>query len=196
MKKFLLIFLAGIVLFIALCFVAFYGYKLSVIGNLKQKEVHIEKIWDSLYKKSSYRILVIENLTNNSNCDKIAIDSTIIKNKTNRNASKVDELWNLEYEVNKAYLNLEKCFEEQSNNKIKIDSLKLNAEELNKIVDEYNSNVLDFNKYYSTFPNFMFGSKEGFRREKFFYLKYGEDNEEYYNQKKKTDKWIETGKWE
>lgn len=196
MKKFLVIFLVGVVLFLTFCFVAFYGYKSSVLGKLKQQDIHIEKIWSSLYKKSSSRILAIENLANSSNCDKSIIDSIIDKNKTNRNPNQIDELWNLEYEVNKIYLNLENCFERQSNNKIKIDSLKLNAEELNKIVDEYNSDVLDFNKYYSTFPNFMFGSKEGFRRKKFFYLKYGESNEDYYNQKKKTDKWIETGKWE
>lgn len=196
MKKFLLISLASIALFATLCLVAFYGYKSSVLGKMKQIDNHIEKIWNSLYRKSSDRILAIENLTNNSNCDKIAINSTIINNKTNRNVSKVDELWNLEYEVNKAYLSLEECLKEQPDYKEKVDSLKLNAEELNKLVDEYNSNVLDFNKYYSTFPNFIFGSREGFRREKFFYLKYGEDNDEYYNQKKKTNKWIETGKWE
>ena len=126
--------------------------------------------------------MAIENLANNSNCDKVIIDSIIDKNKTNRSPKPIDGLWNLEYEVNKAYLNLEKCIEDQPDSKINLNPLKLNAEELNKIVDEYNSNVLDFNKYYSTFPNFVFGSKEGIRR-KSFYLRYGENNEDYYNQK-------------
>ncbi|MCL1667210.1 hypothetical protein M2T82_03950 [Elizabethkingia ursingii] len=193
MKKFLLIFLASIILFLVFSFVVFDGYKSSILVKLKQQDSQIEKIWSSLYQKSSSRILAIENLANSSDCNKVIIDSTIDKNKTNRSPNQVDELWNLEYEVNKAYLNLEKCIEEQPDNKIKITPLKLNAEELNKIVDEYNSNVLDFNKYYSTFPNFMFGSKEGIRRKKFFYLRYGENNDDYYNQKKKTDKWIETG---
>ncbi|WP_336665158.1 LemA family protein [Elizabethkingia meningoseptica] len=194
MKKILLIFLASIILLLVFGFVGFYGYKSSVLGKLKQQDNQIEKIWGSLYKKSLSRILVIESLTNNSNCNKVIIDSIIDKNKANRSPTQVEDFWNLEYEVNKAYLNLEKCIEKQPNNKSKVNTLKLNAEELNKIVDEYNSNVLNFNKYYSTFPNFMFGSKEGIRRKKFFYLKYGENNDDYYNQKKKTDKWIETGK--
>ncbi|WP_131828131.1 hypothetical protein [Elizabethkingia ursingii] len=193
MKKLLLIFLGGIILFLAFGFVVYNGYKSSILVKLKQQDSQIEKIWKSLYQKSSSRILAIENLANNPNCDKGIIDSIIDKNKTSRSLNQVDELWNLEYEVNKAYLNLEKCIEEQPDNKIKLDPLKLNAEELNKIVDEYNSNVLDFNKYYSTFPNFIFGGKEGIQRKKFFYLKYGENNEDYYNQKKKTDEWIETG---
>jgi hypothetical protein len=95
--------LVGIVLFLIFCFVAFYGYKSSVLGKLKQKDNHIEKIWHSLYKKSSSRILIIENLANNSNCDKAIIDNIIDKNKTNRSPNQVDELWKLEYEVNKQY---------------------------------------------------------------------------------------------
>ncbi|HAY3500073.1 hypothetical protein HZQ11_12230 [Elizabethkingia anophelis] len=193
MKKFLLVFLGGIILFLAFGFVVYDAYKSSILVKLKQKDSQIEKIWNSLYQKSSSRILAIENLANNSNCDKVIIDSIIDKNKTSRSLNQVDELWNLEYEVNKAYLNLEKCIEDHPDSKIKLNPLKLNAEELNKIVDEYNSDVLDFNKYYSTCPNFVFGSKEGIRRKKFFYLRYGENNEDYYNQKNKTDKWIETG---
>ncbi|WP_172284391.1 hypothetical protein [Chryseobacterium sp. LAM-KRS1] len=196
MKKFLLILLASTVSFVAICFAVFYSYKSFVLEKLRQKDNHIKEVWSSLYKESLERTLVIENLINISNCDRSSIDSTIVKNKSNRDPNKVEELWNLEYTTNKAYIQLGKCFEGKSNTKIKTDSLKLNAEKLNRIVDEYNANVLDFNKYYSIFPNFMFGSQEGFRRKKFFYLKYGEDNEEYYKQKKKTDKWIETGKWE
>ena len=101
----------------------------------------------------------MEKLPNVSGCDIFLINNRIIQNKSERNLNKIDELWNLEYATNKAYLTLEKCFVEKSSNKTQIDSLNSNAEQLNKLVDEYNANVKDFNKYYSTFPNFIFGSK-------------------------------------
>lgn len=189
-------FLIGIVLFMTSCVLVFYSYKSWTLENLKQKNDHIKETWSLLYKKSSARLLVMESLTDNSNCDKSIIDSIIINNKSNRNPSKIEELWNLEYTINKAYLQLEKCFENTSSNKTQTNSLKLNAEKLNKIVDEYNANVLDFNQYYSKFPNFLLAKKNGFKREEFFYLKYGENNDDYYNQKKKVQKWVETGKWE
>ena len=196
MKKILFTFLIAIVLLLTFCYLIFYSYKVSVLVELKQKDDHIKEIWSLLYKKSSDRLILMEKLPNVSGCDIFLINNRIIQNKSERNLNKIDELWNLEYATNKAYLTLEKCFVEKSSNNTQIDSLNSNAEQLNKLVDEYNANVKDFNKYYSTFPNFIFGSKKGFRREKFFYLKYGHDNEEYYNQKKKAEKWIETGKWE
>ena len=195
MKKFLLIVLIGIVVFLTTCFVAFSSYKVHVLQELKQKDDNINKVWSSLYKKSSNRLMLIEKLSNVSECDK-SIDSMIIKNKNNRDPNKVDEFWDLEYNTNKVYLQLKECFEDKAINDPNLSLTNFNAEKLNKVVENYNANVLDFNKYYSTFPNFIFGSKKGYKRKKFFYLKYGEDNEEYYNQKKKTEKWVETGKWE
>ena len=53
-----------------------------------------------------------------------------------------------------------------------------------------------FNEYCSTFPNFLFTRKKGYKKKPFFNLEYGKDNETYYKEKKQAEKWIETGEWD
>src|SRR5690606_36263700 len=116
--------------------------------------------------------------------------------KKNRKMDNVEQLWDLEYLTNKEYLKIERCLHENIKDSKTFDSLNLRNKKLNEIIDDYNSSVLDFNKVCSVFPNFLFVKKKGFDKKKFFNLKYGENNEGYYYQKKKTEHWIETGQWE
>jgi hypothetical protein len=56
-------------------------------------------------------------------------------------------------------------------------SIETIVEDLNKSIEEYNSDVKNSNLYLSQFPNFIFARKLKIKRSKLFTIKYGVDNE-------------------
>lgn len=60
---------------------------------------------------------------------------------------------------------------------------------MNAIIDEYNDRTLDYNKYISIFPNFVFAKKNGFIKKKYFTIKYGIENEDPILKSKELPEW-------
>lgn len=195
MKKNVYVLLIIISVFVIICFSAFYLFKRNTLKQLEEKNNTIELIWASLYQKSTKRLFDLDDLSvvNGINCNTDSLRLTILKNKKERNIKDVEALWLLEYNTNKQYLKIEHCYIEKATLKAKLDSLQDNAAELNQIVEKYNIYVKEFNLFYSTFPNFIFAKNGGFKRKKYFDLKFGMDNEALYLEKKKIERWIETG---
>ncbi|WP_410221849.1 hypothetical protein [Pedobacter sp.] len=195
MKKKVYVLLIIVTAFAIICFSVFYLFKRSILEELEEKNNDIELIWTSLYQKSAKRLFDLDSLSvvNGINCNTDSLRLTILKNKKERNIKDVEALWLLEYNTNKQYLKIEHCYTEKATLKGKLDSLQYDAIELNQIVEKYNIYVKEFNLFYSTFPNFIFAKNGGFKRKKYFYLKFGMDNEALYLEKKKIEKWIETG---
>lgn len=98
-----------------------------------------------------------------------------------------------EYNIN---LYTMKLMNGQVLNDFKIKKLKsemnLIIKKANNLIKDYNNNVLIFNTYRSTFPNYFIANKLNLNNIDFFKIKYGVINK---NPKIKTDieKWIETG---
>lgn len=195
MKKIVYILLIVVATFAIICFSIFYLFKRSALKQLEEKNSAIELIWTSLYQKSTKRLLDLDSLSvvNGINCKADSLVKAILNNKKERNIEDVEALWLLEYNTNKQYLKVEPCYAEKATLKERLKSLQDNAVELNEIVEQYNTLVSEFNLNYSTFPNFIFAKKAGFKRKKKFDLKFGMDNEATYIEKKKIEKWIETG---
>jgi len=195
MKKIILRFFIVFVLIITICIILFYSYKTHTLNKLNQQNVKIDSIWNSIYAESENRLKLLDKLSI-TDCASNKISDEITNNISKRNLTEIDSLWELEYKTNKEFFLIEDCLNKHISNKIMLGSLKFNAYKLNKIVEAYNTKVLDFNKYYTFFPNSIIAKKVGLKRKKFFYMKYGENNDDYYNQKLKTKKWVETGKWD
>lgn len=195
MRKILKYLLIGVLFFVAILIATFYGYKSSTLNKLQAEEMIINGIWNSIYKESYTRLYTIEKLLIEANCNTANIKSEIEKNKKYRNINSVEELWNLEYFTNKEYLKVKECLQKNKVNKENIDSLNSGAEELNRLINRYNSAVLNFNKSCSVFPNFLFVKEAGISKKKFYYLEYNKDNDKYYQNKQEVEYWIETGQW-
>lgn len=195
MRKFFLIPL----LIITIAFVIIYGVrfflKKSIIGQLNEKNQKIEMIWMNIYSSSYNRLLHLERLNGiaKSKCTSDSLTFYIVENKKTRNIKDVENLWFLEYNTNKQFLQIKPCYEAELSTASILLSLKDNASKLNKIVSDYNSLVREYNLYYSTFPNFLFAKGSGHKRKKYFELSFGMDNEKVYSDKMSLKKWIMTG---
>lgn len=85
-----------------------------------------------------------------------------------------------EYELNKFIM---KHFPESDS------SILILSSSLNNLVTIYNSDVREFNFYYSIFPNFFFAKKMNLKREKYFDIEYGKENEDPIVKSKKFPEW-------
>lgn len=195
MKKAISILLIIVVTLVITCLVVFYLLKRNALKQFEEKNIRITLIWESFYQKNTKRLLSLDSLSvvNDINCNKDSLCSAILKNVRERNIKEVDALWLLEYNTNKQYLKTVNCYAEKTILKEKLKSLQNNANELNQILEQYNTYVKEFNVFYSTFPNLFFARDTGFKRKKYFDLKFGVDNEALFLEKKRIKNWIETG---
>ena len=77
-----------------------------------------------------------------------------------------------------------------SKNIDKVDYLQAQLDSmLNILAGNYNSVVRDFNLYYSMFPNFFFAKEKHLKREKYFEIEYGKENEDPIVKSKEIPEW-------
>lgn len=160
--------------------IGFYFIRQNTLSNLEEKKNNVTVCWEKFDTKLNERdiILLIFNLTNSDSL-KFFIEQSKIERK---NKSKI-----LEFEFNEYKLNdflLRNC---QDKNNV-TDSL---FRELNNIRIEYNSYVQDFNLYYTMFPNIIFAKQKGYRREKYFSINYGKENQNPIEKLKEIPEWAQ-----
>jgi len=160
--------------------IGFYFIRQNTLSNLEEKKNNVTVCWEKFDTKLNERdiILLIFNLTNTDSL-KFFIEQSKIERK---NKSKI-----LEFEFNEYKLNdflLRNC---QDKNNV-TDSL---FRELNNIRIEYNSYVQDFNLYYTMFPNIIFAKQKGYRREKYFSIEYGKENQNPIEKSKEIPEWAQ-----
>lgn len=76
------------------------------------------------------------------------------------------------------------------------DSLKSTNTKLNPLKDKYNSDLRSFTFTWVTFPFNLIKMRQKFPEYNYLEIDYGNSNQENMKQRKKTEHWVETGKWE
>lgn len=174
--KYLLVLILIVVIVISSIF---FLYKDTVISNLTEKEDVVRKDWTELFDKTGKRIQLLKDKNFYGDVNFTELNKAIELNAKNRTTYENENsllFLKLEFDVNKAFVDLqnENKFIESKN----LDNLISNGYEINMIVNRYNQNVKDYNKYLSTFPNFIFAKGHNFKRKIFFNLKYGKVDED------------------
>lgn len=185
MKKVFLI--LGLILLLLGC--TFYAHRAHTVNYMKEKQDKVENAWVKVLKNSDYRINLLQQLTYPTSliskfADSNNLKMNILDTNNNLDFQECTLAFNeKEYLLNKFYLNLlthlknDTLLNNSKNQKIFI-ALKKNDTLSNAIINEYNAWVLDYNKYISLFPNFVFAKQKGFRMKKYFDIKYGVQNED------------------
>ncbi len=160
--------------------IGFYFIRQNSLSNLEEKKNKVTVCWKEFDNKLNERdkVLLTFGLTNTDSL-KFYIEQSRIERE---NKSKTLEIEFNEYKLNDFLLR-------NYQNKINvIDSL---FRELNNIRTEYNSYVQDFNLYYTMFPNIIFARQKGYKREKFFGIEYGIENQNPIEKSKEIPEWAQ-----
>jgi len=166
------------ILFVGL--IGLYFIRQNSLSNLEEKKNNVTVCWKEFDKKLNERdkILLTLGLTNSDSL-KFYIEQSRIERK---NRSKTLEIEFKEYKLNDFLMR-------NGHDKINVtDSL---FRELNNIRTEYNSYVQDFNLYYTMFPNIIFARQKGYKREKYFSLEYGAENQNPIEKSKEIPEWAQ-----
>lgn len=160
--------------------IGFYFIRQNSLSNLEEKKNKVNVCWKEFDNKLNERdkVLLTFGLTNTDSL-KFYIEQSRIERE---NKSKT-----LEIEFNEYILNdfLLRNYQDKIN---VTDSL---FRELNNIRTEYNSYVQDFNLYYTMFPNIIFARQKGYKREKFFGIEYGIENQNPIEKSKEIPEWAQ-----
>lgn len=155
-----------------------YFVQKNTLNNLEGKKNNITSLWEKFDKKLNDRDKLILSISStNSDSLKYFIDKSKLARK--KKVAQIEFEFN-EYKLNKFLLN--SC----------LDMLKETEslhQELNKMTTEYNSTVKDYNVYYSTFPNFIFAKRKGYKREKLLTIEYGNENQDPIEKSNEMPEW-------
>lgn len=160
--------------------IGFYFVRQNSLSNLGAKKNKLTECWKEFDKKLNERdkVLLSFGLTNSDSLQ-FFIEQSEIERKNKSDILKVE--FN-EYKLNDFLLR-------NYQDKITItDSL---FRKLNSIRKEYNSYVQDFNLYYAIFPNIIFAKQNGYKREKYFSIDYGEINQNPIEKAKEIPEWAQ-----
>ena len=196
MKRVLKFFFYLLLSFLIFLILFFYIYNQSVKSNLKKFEIDVNNKWSECYLYSSEKVKSTKEFIDSQvyiipNRNEIKL--TIEQNLRDRNKYRTGcnlEFVELEYKLNKELMIIldstnansgkYKCFE-----KVFITS----NEKLNAFIEEYNNTTLSYNLYISSFPKSIIAKRNGFKRKKFFEIKYGVNNEDPIEKNKKLQEW-------
>lgn len=192
--------LIAIILSVGIVLFGYSMYKSSVLDNLTEKDNLMKKRWGQFISNKNQRNQLIINHCKVLEVQKELKDSLLLslqlKFKDEDTIYKTTNFKSFiinEYDINRfimksADLTLSK---NEELTKLKADINLLNNRS-NMLISDYNSRVMDYNKYRSTFPNFFIARNHKLKNIKFFELKYGEENKDP-KEKSDIEKWIETG---
>lgn len=180
----------------------FFGfiYCKIVFENLIEKEEIVKKCWIEYIKIKDIKKSKSLEYAKILMFDKNVKDSLLYYNQNEfNNENQIYKLPKLkEFIINEYYSNLytmkltdETVVNNSQAKKLK-DEIISTSKKANDFIEDYNTSVLEFNKYRSTFPNFFIANKYSIKNIDFFTIKYGQENK---NPKIKSNiqKWIETG---
>jgi hypothetical protein len=196
MKKLFVGCITVILIFGLLLFILFYTYKTFVIKDLKNRSNEIDKVWVSFLSKENLKNKKIFNLLELyefENSDSLRL--LINKNLNINDALECNEEFVYqEYLMNKYFLITFNPYlkrkELLQDNKEKFESILKDIEEQNIIVENYDNNVRGYNSYIGTFPNFIIAKSNGFKKKKYFQIKFGVENKDPKQVRQETIEWI------
>lgn len=143
--------------------------------------------WRKLYGASTERTIIMRYRFQNNGS---LTDSTfsVIDNNLTQRGKFIDScsigFIKYEYDLNEIYLAIRDSLSSDTEMKF-----KTNDQVINNLVDEYNASVVNYNKYISLFPNFIF-ARPDFKTKKVFTLTYGQHNDDPVEQIKEVPQWM------
>lgn len=185
MKKTLIVYVKILSIIILLFIGLYFAYKSMTKNNLVEKLNCLNKNWNELLKLQESKDKYLSILANNCPQDIMYIDSLnvtlLASTKTKKEIKECNpNLVYYQYLSNKYMLPIMKYY---SDNQIgdtekqkALKRLENNIDDINKIIEKYNSSVRDYNRYYSSFPNFIIAKSYGFKRKDYFEIRYGIEN--------------------
>ena len=194
MKKFILISISAVALFLLGGYVLFSIYSKRIENNLRQIDGELSPIYNKVMVLSNNRIKTIKNIAANSDCVKngdIILDSILLKrNKETLKFISKDYNYD-ETKINKILNELFNC------KNVNAKSLELLMMPLNDSLSlsstEYNSKAEQFNNILFTFPNSLFVDNNKFRSKNLIRIDYLSPLENEIKKQEDIEKWIKTG---
>ncbi len=162
---------------LVIIFTAVYFFQKNISDNLEEKNENVTASWNRFSSNLLTRDSLITSLTS-TNID--SLKYFVEKSRLERNKKENDlDLIFYEYKINEhimAFLTDQKQIKE------------LNSK-LNNDLSQYNSVTLDYNEYFSIFPNFMIAKRHHYVRAKYFTIKYGQTNVDPIEKSKEMPEW-------
>jgi len=196
MKKIIRIIFYSLLSFFFLIVLLSYSYNQSIKSNLKEIETDVNNKWSEYFLSSTNRmesISVFINSQKRNASDRNEIYQMLEKSLKYREKYKNEcnlDFVKSEYDLNKKVIDL---FDTAYRNDDKYLPYKKTVmalnDKLNILVEEYNKSVLYYNKYISIFPNFIIAKQNGFKKKKYFSIRYGVQNDDPVIKSKELPKW-------
>jgi hypothetical protein len=161
---------------VSLFFITIFLYSSYVLTNIQANNKYLISCWHELFNSSSNRIKLVETILKSKEKDDsfnmvlYLIDVNIKERSRYRDDCSISYV-KLEYDIEKGIYDIM-----QSNkieNDINKNKILYSNDKLNQQIDRYNQSVLIYNKYISMFPNFFIAKYKGFKKKKYFTIKYG-----------------------
>ena len=188
MKTFLKIILSlflGIIAFTALLI---FIYVRNVRHTMQEKETLITRKWNEFNQKRIEQRVVIGKIIKHSD------SSYQYLLKANLNGDNYSLAFcKQEHDLNEAVLKYLNKHQDEEQKSITDEWLKINTL-INEDIDVYNAEVIMYNRFIGTFPNFFVAKKYQFKSKPYFALIYGSHNEDPVEKDRKLQEWIQTGK--
>lgn len=196
MKKFFIGCGALLLSFGLLLMILFLVYKSFTVADLKKRSDETNKIWKSFVTKENSKNNKIFKLLESYNFKNS--DSLKIYLRKNLNISEElicnEDFVYVEFLLNKHFLMTfdqhKKNIDFLLDNKVVFETILDDIEEQNLIISKYDSKVRDYNAFISIFPNFIIAKQSGFKRKKYFQIKFGVENKNPKLVRHETIEWI------
>lgn len=167
----------------------------NAVKNMEKYRSEAEMEWVELFTHAEWRLGLIRDLLSVGEVTQdpqfVELSSALKKNLTDRQRfrNECDLAYvKLEHDVNEAFVNLSPYL--SGVNKSAVDILQSDNAVINNMREQYNNSVERYNKYVTIFPNFFYAKKKGFKRLRYFAIKYGESNVDPIVQASEKPEWM------
>lgn len=200
MKRIIRFILLGSIVSAACLTGLFFWYSSHLNRNLQEELGDILELRMDIKSIGLERLELTGSLVHllRGSCNANHLGASVLANRRDREGVvDLNDLWDLDYDTNEKLMTIYRCAQQHI---LLSDSifaqLEQSADQLNDILYRYNNRVKKYNRKVSVFPNLLLTLRNGFEREDYFYLKYGELNIEILRKKNSMEHWVETGEWE
>ncbi|MFZ4454998.1 MAG: LemA family protein [Bacteroidales bacterium] len=196
MKKAIKIIFYALLFIIVFMGLSIYLYNKSVQSTLFKYESTVNAEWSVFFNSSAKRVdLIRDNFSIQSGNPELLVElnETLTDNLAKRVRYKNEcslDFVQLEYELDKKVVFILDSANVNLKNRERWRKMIYSSNnQLNKLIEDYNNSVLNLNEYISMFPNFIIAKNNGYKRKKYFSIKYGVCNEDPIAKSKKLPEW-------
>jgi len=157
-------------------FILIFSYQRSISDNLGQQQKHVMDLWNTFKSDLTTRDSLLTDLTSRPDSLNYWLTKSIQERRKEENDL---DLTFYEYKINELLIT-----HASSQKQI----LKFNTT-LNNDISKYNAMTLEYDKDFSSFPNFIVAKRHNFHRIKYFEIIYGNENKDPIERSKALPEW-------